>query len=376
MIQNRRSWLQTACLSALGLGLSAFDIRPQDPQQLIEDSDIKRLLFNENPYGPSEAAKNQVLQNLYRSHRYCNFHPQDYQALKQLIAQQEGLQPANILLGHGSFEPLSWLAVHFGSNQGQIIVPSPTFDVVGQLAKKIGAEVLPVKVNNNFQIDLETMEAHLSPKTRLLTLCNPNNPTAQLLPKDRLKSFCRRVSEKCPVLIDEAYIQYLDNWRSHTMAPLIAEGKQVLITRTFSKIYGMAGLRIGFLMGSADLITALEKKFTMGFPGNMPNVLSVAAALGALKNQDFLDRSRKRNEQGREQLYRELRRLDLPYVESQANFVYFNVEKFPPFKQLMRDHKIVLAGGWPSHPNWARVTIGKQEEMAYFVDQLEGKRWM
>ncbi|MEL6536023.1 MAG: aminotransferase class I/II-fold pyridoxal phosphate-dependent enzyme, partial [Bacteroidota bacterium] len=113
--------------------------------------------------------------------------------------------------------------------------------------------------------------------TSLVTVCNPNNPTGTSLPTAALRSFCETVSEQATVLVDEAYIHYLQNWRGHTMAPLVGKGKNVLVTRTFSKIYGMAGLRMGFMLGPAQLIQELEAKYTLGFPGNMPNSLSVAA---------------------------------------------------------------------------------------------------
>ena len=245
-----------------------------------------------------------------RSNRYCTFHKHDYLALKRLIAEQEGLRPENVLLSHGSFEALTLLAVHFGSNSGEIIVPSPTFDVVGSIAKEIGAQLKSVNLDSDLKMNLAEMKNLVSDQTRLLTLCNPNNPTGTHIISKELGQFCSSVSSNLPVLVDEAYIHFLKNWREQTMAPLIAEGKNILITRTFSKIYGMAGLRIGFLMGPADLIQSMESRYTLGFPGNMPNSLSVAAAIGALQDKIFVDRSREKIEKNKLILYSALEKLE------------------------------------------------------------------
>ncbi len=374
---NRRDLLRAIGATSLSLGLSSFTSPLLgEIDNTAAPEDIRRLLFNENPYGTSRKAKKMISQNLDRTNRYATFHKYDFLALKKLIAEEEGLQPENILLGHGSFEPLCWLAIHFGINQGEIITPSPTFDVVGNFGRKIGAKIVPVEVDSNFKMNLEEMEGRVSSQTKLLTLCNPNNPTGTSLDTTTLKSFCNQVSEKCPVLIDEAYIHFLPNWKTKSMASLIPEGKNVFIARTFSKIYGMAGLRIGFLMGPAPLIAEMESKFTLGFPGNMPNSLSVAAAMAAIQDKEFVDLSRQRNERGRNQLYTELKNLGIKYLESQANFVYFDVIKFKEFKALMRKNDIVLAGGWPTKSNWARVTIGTEKEMDYFVSKIKDKAWM
>ncbi|MEL6275289.1 MAG: aminotransferase class I/II-fold pyridoxal phosphate-dependent enzyme, partial [Bacteroidota bacterium] len=165
-------------------------------------------------------------------------------------------------------------------------------------------------------------------------------------------------------------------WTTQTVAPLIKEGANLLVSRTFSKIYGMAGLRIGFLMGPGILIKELENQFTLGFPGNMPNSLSVAAAIGALQDDNFIISSRQKNATSRENLYASFDQLGLKYLPSTTNFVYFDVVDFPAFKRLMQKHQIVLAGGWPSKPNWARVTIGNHQEMNYFQDRIKGKTWL
>ena len=370
---KRRQWLRTVGLSSLGLSLASFEEAGAAPEA---EEQIYRLLYNENPHGPSEKARQMIGTMTGRSNRYATFHEFDYLALKKLIAAQEGLTPGHVLLGHGSFELLTWLAVHYTRSGGEIVVPSPSFDVVGAISRKIGGKVNPVEVNRDFQLDLTAMRQKLTKATTLLTLCNPNNPTGRQLDTGELTKFCEEVSAQIPILVDEAYIHYLDKWQQHSMASLLKAGHNVLISRTFSKIYGMAGLRIGFLLGQPALIKELEAKFTMGFPGNMPNGLSVAAAIGALQDGPFLDKSRTRNQDGKDRLYRAFEKLEIPFLESTANFVYFDVTNFPAFRTYMRKNNIILAGGWPTKVNWGRVTIGTEAEMSYFTGLLENKPWL
>ncbi|WP_108809441.1 pyridoxal phosphate-dependent aminotransferase [Aquimarina spinulae] len=379
---NRRQWLKNSLVTSAGLSLfplNAFSENNGDYYRKDHNnnkSDIRRLLYNENHLGPSKSVENTIKQVIFRSNRYSTFYEYDAKALKQLIAKQEGLKPENVLLGHGSFEPLIWAATHFGSKGEQIIVPSPTFDVIGLFARKIGAKVTPVEVDSDFKMNLTEMESRISSKTSLLTLCNPNNPTGTIIETERLKSFCRLVSDKTTVLVDEAYIHFMNSWRNKSMAPLIAEGKNVLVTRTFSKIYGLAGLRIGFMLGPESLIAEMEKKFTLGFPGNMPNSLSVASAITSLKDDVFLETSKNNNIKIRNTFYNELEKLGFNYIRSEANFVYFDVKNFKAYKELMLKNKILLAGGWPTKSNWARVTMGSEDDISFLFDKMKGKKWL
>ena len=378
---ERREWLKISLTLAAGLGsLGGLEVFGKtSPNTLMHtegDDTVRRLLFNENPSGPSNKVKEIIKEVLPRASKYATFHPYDFNALKQLISEKEGLKPENVLLGHGSFEPLIMVSSHFGANGGEIIVPSPSFDVVGNFGRKIGASIKPIEVDKAFKMNLSAMESAVSSKTKLVTICNPNNPTGTSCDTDNLQSFCRAVSSKAYVLIDEAYIHYLNSWRDRTMSHLIREGKNVLIARTFSKIYGMAGLRIGYLLGPSEFIQAMESKYTLGFPGNMPNSLSVAAAIASIQDESFIEESRAFNRQGKEALYKSLDKLDIPYVKSDANFVFYDVEKFSEYKSMMWKNKILLTGGWPTKPNWARVTIGSTDDMQFLLDKMQGKKWL
>ncbi|MEM9324079.1 MAG: aminotransferase class I/II-fold pyridoxal phosphate-dependent enzyme [Bacteroidota bacterium] len=378
METTRREWLRLSLLGVPLLSNAGGCSRSAEASELpgLVDEEVRRLLYNENPYGSSPQARAAITESMDRINRYATFSARDFEDLKQLIADQEGVQPGNVLLGHGSFEVLTWVSAYFGAKGGELVVPTPSFDVVGNFGRSIGAMVKPVAINDDFKMDLASMEAQVGSQTKLVTLCNPNNPTGTSCDQDELIGFCDRVSERAFVLVDEAYIHYLEDWEHRTMARRIADDKNLLVTRTFSKIYGMAGLRVGFLLGPSPLIKSLETRYTLGFPGNMPNTLSVAAAMASLTDGAFLAESRSRNAARRSAFCQELTSMGLSYIESDTNFVYFDVEDFPKYKAKMWESRILLAGGWPAKPNWARVTISTSPDMDFLVEKMKDKSWL
>lgn len=380
---SRRNWLKNTSLLSMGFGSTVLGwnllANEPDTQLLMEhEEQVVRLLYNENPYGPPSSALTKVMEVANRANRYATFATYDFDVLRAKIAEEEGLTKEHVLLGHGSFQPIIWLAEYFMQKDGEIIVPSPTFDIVGMYARKSKAKVKAVEVNEKMEMDLDEMEKAVNAQTSLVCVCHPNNPTGTLVKPDLMNDFCDTVSRNCPVLVDEAYIQYTDvvpNWRDASMVNQVRAGKNVIISRTFSKIYGMAGFRIGYLLGPPALIKSLNDRFTLGFPGNMPNTLSVAAAIGALEDHSFIEQSKQKNANTKATFYKELQSLNLPYIPTQTNFIYFKVPDFPAFKKIMNNNKILLAGGWPSKPNWARVTLGKPDELAIFYELLRKEEW-
>lgn len=377
---SRRHWLKNAGLLSTSLGSLALGGKtlPLTGQIDEHEEQFIRLFYNENPYGPPAGALAKVMEVANRGNRYATFSTYDFDALREKIAAEEGLTKDHVLLGHGSFQPIIWLAQHFMEQGGEIVVPGPTFDIVGMYARRLKANTRIVEVNEKMEMNLVEMEKAVNHQTALVCVCHPNNPTGTLANPDQLHDFCNTVIKKCPVLVDEAYIQYTDthpNWRDASMVNQIKAGNNVIISRTFSKIYAMAGFRVGYLLGQPELIKSLNDRFTLGFPGNMPNTLSVAAAMGALEDTSFIKQSKQKNTAAKTVFYEKLQQLDLPYIPSQANFIYFEVPDFPAFKKLMNDNRILLAGGWPSKPNWARVTLGKPDELSVFYDLLQQEEW-
>ena len=383
---SRRNWLKNASCLTIGFGSLALGL-PPFRSSILKDLNTSpppheerfiRLFYNENPYGPSPNALSKLMEVANRGNRYATFAQYDFDVLREKIAQEEGLTKDHVLLGHGSFQPIIWLAEHFIRQGGEIIVPSPTFDIIGMYARRVKGTTKAVEVNEQMEMNLPEMEKQLNTKTALVCICHPNNPTGTLVNPKQLRDFCESIHKRCTVLIDEAYIQYVDafsNWREASMVDQIRAGKNVIISRTFSKIYGMAGFRIGYLLAQPAVINTLSDRFTLGFPGNMPNTLSVAAAVGALEDDAFIRDSKQKNQAAKMEFYKKLDQLNISYIPTQANFLYFNVQTFPPFKKLMNDNRILIAGGWPSKPNWARVTLGSPDDMKAFYALLESKKW-
>lgn len=371
---DRRSWIKQVSTISAALGLTHMNLNACAEQvslNAVQEEEVVRLLFNENPYGPSQKVIKRIDEVKARSHRYATFYQYDYQKLKALIAAQEEVSVDQIALGHGSIQPLVWISIRYGGPGKEIIAPDPCFDVIGSFGKKIGSTVKPVLVDDQFRLDLPAMEKQINEKTSLVVIVNPNNPTGTALDPIVLREFCKRVSNKCPICIDEAYIHYTSkDWRQASMVDLLKTNPNLIITRTFSKIYGMAGLRMGFLMGNRDLIQSIESQFMLGFPGNMPNTIAVAAAMAALEDQNFLDSSRSKNLTMKKEIYATFDKLGWEYLESAANFVYFKTSNFSKFKEKMLKHKILLAGGWPSKQDWGRVTVGKESELAIFFNAI------
>ncbi len=373
-MMDRRSWIKkssAAAVAATATATAAIGFAPLNLTGLSQDPEVTRLLFNENPYGPSAKVLARLQEVQARSNRYASFHQYDFLTLKQLIAKQEGVKPTQVVLGHGSIQPLRWIAIMHGGPNAEFVVPAPAFDVVGSYARVMGTKVKTIAADANLRTDLKAMSNAINGKTTLAVVVNPNNPTGTSVATSDLTHFCKSLPSTCLISIDEAYIHYLGpQWRSQSMVSLVSQHPNVLVTRTFSKIYGMAGLRIGFMIASEELVSRIEKEFMMGFPGNMPNTLSVAAAMAALKDEDFLVDSRQKNSQMKQEIYGELIKKGWRHLPSDTNFVYFQTPDFPNFKQLMNKNGVLLAGGWPTKANWGRVTVGNAQEMEVFFKLL------
>ena len=370
---DRRFWIKqwSALAATTAMGMAPIELLGLSPNDL-QNPAITRLLFNENPYGPSPQVMDRLKEMLWRSNRYASFHEYDFLKLKQLIAQQEGVKPSQVVLGHGSIQPLRWIAVMYGGPESEFVVPAPAFDVVGSYGRVLGTKIKAIPADVNLRTDLEAMREAINDHTKVVVVVNPNNPTGTRLKATTLVDFCKSVPSSCMISIDEAYIHYLgDQWRDQSMVSLVNSHANIIITRTFSKIYGMAGLRVGFAIAHEEIVSRIEKEVMMGFPGNMPNTLSVAAAMAALEDTRFLSTSRTKNNQLREEIYTQLKLKGWRYLQSDTNFVYFKTPDFPKFKKLMNENGVLLAGGWPAKPHWGRVTVGNAQELEVFFKLLK-----
>jgi histidinol-phosphate aminotransferase len=266
------------------------------------------------------------------------------------------------VLGTGSGEVLCMAAIAFG--QKEIIAPDPTFPSLMRYAEHFGAKIKGVPLNQKFEHDFASMARSVSENTSLVYVCNPNNPTASISPNDTLRSFCSETAKKVTVFADEAYLEYTNEFPRNSLVDLVRKGENVIVSRTFSKIYGMAGLRIGYGLAKKEIADKF-RKFRMTWFNNP----SISAAIAAYNDLDFVAQSKRKNEEVRRELMKEFDKMNLKYAPSDANFLWVNVgETMKDLGDKMLKHNILLSN---PRNSWSRVTIGTSDEMKLFVKALK-----
>ena len=367
---SRRSWLKGAGLmSSLAViggiaplhQLSAKEIKKFRPRPLT--GNIK-LSSNENPYGPSEKVRQAMISNFDQACRY----PFSYSGeLIEKIAAKEGVSKDHIVLAGGSTEGLKVAGLTYGMNGGEIIAAQPTFLALMTYAAQWGGSVNWVPVDKNMMHDLDEMEKRISSKTKLIFLCNPNNPTSTLLPADRVLDFCNTVSDKVTIFSDEAYCDFIEDKNYPSMVSLVKKGKNIIVSKTFSKVYGLAGLRIGYMVAKPEIAAGLRKNI-MAFT----NVLAIEAAKNALDDQEFYDFSLNKTREAKKIILEGLDDLNLEYAPSNTNFIFFksgrNIEKL---QQQMLAKGIMVGRPFPPFDDWCRISTGTLEEVIQFNDALK-----
>ncbi|MBK9567051.1 MAG: histidinol-phosphate aminotransferase family protein [Saprospiraceae bacterium] len=369
---NRRQWLKSASLTA---GTAAFftdrlfsinAVKPYDDtfDALDNGSDeIIRLSSNENPYGPSKFVREKMVSGF---DKVCRYPGAELEQLSKKIADKEGVSPDHILLTIGSTEGLKIAALAYLHKGGELVAADPTFEAMINYAEACGAYVHKVPVNKDLGLDLEQMEKRCSNETNLVFVCNPNNPTGTILPADEMRHFCTRMAKRTMVFSDEAYVDYINIPNYPSMTSLVKEGLNVIVSRTFSKVYGIAGLRIGYLIARPDIIKRLDR-----FRIDRPNILSVVAASNAMDETDFYKYSVSKNKESIQILTKALDKYGMKYTESHANFVFFKTDmNINDFSKKMIDQNIRVGRPFPPLNDWCRISTGKTEEMTKVVSVL------
>ncbi len=353
---NRRSALRGVLMGAAGLALSPITLSQID----IPAGQI-RLVFNENPYGPSPKALEAVAKILPKTAYYPGAIEQD---LPALFVERHRLNPDQVFLASGSNEGLQAAMMAFGK-QGKVISPSLTYSDHLAYAERLGIAVERIPLREDMSIDLDAMARAVDDTVGLVYLCNPNNPTGMAIDGDELRAFCRELSPRVPILIDEAYNELTDKPDYTSMIDLVREGANVLITRTFSKIFGMAGLRVGYGMGHPDMVKVI-KDHVMAWP----NGVGLYAAYHSYLDDAFIDFSRQKILQGRAMVNATFRRHGIEPLPSQTNFVYADIGRnASEFKKEMAANHVIIRGAYDGYANYSRVSMGRIEELEVF-DQV------
>jgi len=344
---NRRAWLKQTSITAAGVvtGLSflnelgakpAFGMKPLlgkssllDYQVPFQDrSNLKaRLLANENPWGPSKKAVIAIGESASKGNRYVY---SSSMKMVELLAAKEGVTKEQVLLAAGSTDILEKTAFALCMKGGNVISADPSYLSLVKTAQAIGATWKNIPLRADYAHDLEAMEKAIDADTKLIYVCNPNNPTGTLTPISELKAFCKRVSARCPVFIDEAYLELLDNATEQTTVGLISEGHDIIVCRTFSKIHGMAGLRIGYMIAKPERVKMIQSlvRTEMGI-----SVTSLEGAMASLNDLEFQNYTRTNNKINREYVTAELKKAGLDPIPSVTNFVLFPIGM--PAKELL-----------------------------------------
>ena len=350
---NRRRALQGLVMGTVGLALSPLTMG----QVEIPPSQI-RLMFNENPYGPSPKALAEVAKILPKTAYYPGAIEDD---LMGLFMARHQLDREQVFLASGSNEGLQAAMMAFGKH-GKVISPALTYSDHLQYAEKLGVAVHRVPLRDDMAIDLEAMARAVDDSVSLVYLCNPNNPTGIAIDGDELRSFCREVSPKVPILIDEAYNELTDKPDYTSMVDLVREGANMLITRTFSKIFGMAGLRVGYGMGHPDIVSVVKDNVMA-----WPNGVGLYAAYHSYIDEDFIAFSRDKILQGRQMVNATFRRHGIEPLPSQTNFVYADIQRDADgFKAKMAARNIKIRGIYEGYDTYSRVSMGRIEELEIF----------
>lgn len=317
----------------------------------LDPAGVIKLASNENPLGPSRLA----IAALRRALSGVNLYP-DGSAfyLKQKLAERLGVTPAHLVLGNGSNEILEMIGHALLSAEAEVVVSQYCFAVYPIVTALFGARLVTVPARQ-YGHDLDAMLAAVTPATRVVFVANPNNPTGTIVPREALRSFLDRIPENVLVAMDEAYIEFLQDPPDFVEDLRHGLRTNLILLRTFSKIYGLAGLRLGYGIAHPEVIAQFEK---IRQPFNI-NLLAQTAAITALDDQAHADRTRKVNRQGLRLYAREFKRMGLEFVPSAANFILVRVgHAGAVFQELQRLGVIVRPMGGYELPEWIRISVG------------------
>ncbi len=319
------------------------------------------LYRNENPYGPSE----KVLAVLRESAASGNRYPRtEYDTLTDKLAALHKVKREQIVLGCGSGEILCMAAMAYLKPGKKLVEAAPTFPALGKLAQTAGIEVADVPLNKMYEHDLPTMLDRAGTSAGLVYIVNPNNPTGSLTPRKDIEAFLAKLPANIPVLIDEAYHHFANPggaYESFLDRPI--GDPRVIVARTFSKIYGLAGMRIGYAVATPEV----AKRLAAGFPGWSVSVVSARAAMAALDDVEYVRLGVKRNNDDRQEFMNQVNARMLRAIDSQTNFVMVNPMR-PPDEVIehLKKHNILIGPKYPALDKYIRVSLGTPEEMKMF----------
>ncbi|MDB5277624.1 MAG: hypothetical protein JWR61_2579 [Ferruginibacter sp.] len=364
MLYNRRLWLQQA-VTALAATVISTDTIAGVNSSLLPAAHAILLNSNENPYGPSPLAQKAMLQHYLSSNRY----PDDYiLSLKKKIATHWHVNAENILLGAGSSEIIGLTCLLVSQKKKQVITAEPGYKVWNGQAASFGLEFNKIALTNDKKTDLETMQAKINNETAMVYICNPNNPTGTFVAVNSLKDFAGEAAKKTMVFVDEAYTEYAD---IESLSGLAVTNPNIVVAKTFSKVYGLAGARIGYAIAHPDTIAKLAAR--QPWADGAISIVSAAAAMASLDDKAYVKDILLKTARARTMCTETFQQLSLEYIPSSTNFILFNIDtiKKDCIKELEAKNIQVQSR---NHFNgrWCRVSMGTIAEMKIFCEALKG----
>ncbi|MBI3923043.1 MAG: histidinol-phosphate transaminase [Armatimonadetes bacterium] len=348
-------------------------LTPYQPGKPIEEvkrelglTDVIKMASNENVLGPSpkaiEAMRNLAPEVFY----YPEGSGPD---LRSALAKKWDVSPDQIILGNGSDEIISYLGLTYLNPGDEILQAEPTFSEYRAIATLCDAETISVPSTDDLRHNLTAMRARATNRTKLFFIGNPNNPTGTIVTRDEVEALLADLPDQVIVVLDEAYYEYVESAAYPDSLDYVRQGKRVIVLRTFSKAYALAGLRVGYGIAPPEIIGCLNQ---VRQPFNV-NSIAQAAATASLTDETQVARSRKMNSEGKQYLYGEFDRLSLKYAPSEANFIFVDTGKDSKqvFQALLKRGVIVRTGDVFGCPTFIRVTMGTRDMNERFVRQLE-----
>lgn len=371
---SRRDWFKSTAALSAGFTLStAFVDQLMAAPVSAAEMDFYpaafngkvRLNSNENPYGPSEKAKKAAAEILTKGNRYAF---NELEEFKKVLAAKEGVAVENILLGAGSGELLCQTGIAYGLQGGRVLSAYPTFPLLMNYAERMNATWDKVDLNEKLEHNFDTLASAIKPDTRVVFVCNPNNPTGTVVNDTTVKGFCEEASKKTLVYCDEAYLEFLEPTEQKSMVGLVQKNPNTVVSRTFSKIYGLAGLRMGYIIGHPDTL----KKIAKYGDTISPSQTAIAAAQASLGDEEFMKMVRGKNAVARKVLTDFLDQKKIVYGKSMTNVVLFPAPSEGKKILSTLEERGYLIRIWEyQQKEWCRVSIGTEEEMKGFVKAFE-----
>jgi len=362
MQTNRRTWLKQSSFALAGLGFVPA-LSHANEKNFFEPGNPIWLNSNENAYGPSPFAQKAILEAYKKSNRY----PDDYlPLLKKKIAEHWSVGTENVLLGAGSSDIIGLACQHTAKTKGHILTSEPSYKVWNSQASSFGHSFKRIPLNSERKTDLPKVVEAINNETRMIYFCNPNNPTGTFIEVSQLKDHVAAAAQKTFVFIDEAYTEYAE---LPSLASMAIGNPNIVVTKTFSKVYGLAGARVGYAIAHPDTIKSFSSY--QPWPDAGVSMVSCNAATASLDDKEFVRQCKEKAKAARETCYDCFKKLSLEYIPSFTNFILFNIDKIKgDFAGLMQAKNIYVQFREHFGGKWCRVSMGTTEEMQQFCNAL------